>query len=140
MLISPLHAQTPEFPVEKHAVHVPGEAGLQGARQVPAKHCSPSAHCPLLHAWQVVGAEVPGRHTLALPVDSPAHMLPVPQAVFAQVLQKPPRPMPAQHGRQKERALEAFSRVHTLQDLQINETVQGSPGSPRGTQVPPVQL
>jgi hypothetical protein len=93
----------------------------------------------LLHAWQVPGALAPGRQTLELPVVSCAQVLPAPHAVLGQPAQKP-APVVAQHERQYEVAVVALSRVQTPHDLHTSETVHGSPGSPRGVQVPPVQV
>lgn len=86
------------------------------------------------------GALVPGRHTPASPVVSAMQLLLVPHAALGQVLQRLPAPLPAQQARQNAKGLESLSLVHTLHDLQMNETLQGSPVSPRGVQVPPLQV
>ena len=88
----------------------------------------------------MVGALEPGTHTLAFPLDSTAQVLVAPQAMLGQVLHSPFMPCPAQHDRQNEVGLLFDSRTHTPQALQNSETVQGSPGSPRGVQVPPTQV
>jgi hypothetical protein len=74
---------------------------------------------------------------------SVAHIAVVPQVALVQALHAllaPPSPWPAQHARQNAVGPFADSSVQTLQLLQTSETVQGSPGSPRGVQVPPVHV
>jgi hypothetical protein len=91
-LISSGQAQDPPPEVNvKHAWHVPGDIGLHAERHRPATHESPSAHCPLLHGWQVVGAVEPGRQTLEAPVESATQLF-APHAVFGHALQNPPMP------------------------------------------------
>ena len=138
--ISSEQAHAPPLASEKHAEHVPGASGLQPARHRPATQLKPSAQLVPLHGWHVPGADEPGRHTLELPVESAAHMFPEPHAVSGHALQNPPMPMPSQHERQYDSALDALSRVQTLQALHTRDTVHGSPVSPRGVHVPPVQV
>jgi hypothetical protein len=92
-----------------------------------------------LQGWQVPGALVPGRQTLELPLVSGTQLF-EPQPWFVHELQKPPMPLPAQHTRQNDAGELALSLVHTLQESQTSETVQGSPVSPRGVQVPPMHV
>ena len=82
-----------------------------------------------LHAWQVPGADVPGRHTLDAPAESAAHVSLAPHAMLGHAVQKPPMPLPAQHPRQNDSELVELSRVHTLQPLHTSETVRWSASS-----------
>lgn len=135
-------AHTPPPPTTPmHAGHPPGFVGLQGERQTPAAHVSPTWQGVLALQAAQSAAPLVGMHTNSVEPCRPTQLAGEPITGWQVVAVQPAHsPWPLQHARQYARSGSTSSMMHMPQALQTFETSQRSPVLPVGLQVPPVHV
>jgi hypothetical protein len=95
-----LQAHRPLEPFGKHAKHVPGCDGLQGARQRPLKQLNPFWQGASVEQAAQLEPPADGMHTASRRLVSCAHEKLAEQVTGEQASQRPPASRPPQHARQ----------------------------------------